>query len=53
MSACQTGQKPLRESKCILEEDLPHLTNLEQWNELVEGLSFENEPRVGKETRSF
>jgi hypothetical protein len=51
MSVCQTGQKPLRESKCILEETLPHLTDLEQRNELVEGfplkMSLEWEKRPG------
>ena len=51
MSACQTGQKPLRESK-LLEEALPHLAELEQRNIQTESLSFENEPRVGKETGS-
>ena len=53
MSAWQSGQKPLRESKLILEEALPHLAELEQRNIQTESLSFENEPRVGKETRSF
>jgi hypothetical protein len=37
MSACQTGQKPLRESKCIMEEALPHLADLEQRNMQAEG----------------
>jgi hypothetical protein len=46
MSACQTGQKPLCESKPNLEEGLPHLAELEQRNIQTESLSFENEPRV-------
>jgi hypothetical protein len=29
MSACQTVQKPLRESKLIPEEDQPHLAEIE------------------------
>jgi hypothetical protein len=37
LSACQTDQKPLRESKRILEEDLPHLAEFEQRNMQAEG----------------
>ena len=52
MSACQTGQEPLRESKLNLEEALPHLAELEQRNMQADSFAFENEPRVEKETRS-
>ena len=42
MSACPTGQKPLCESKLILEEALPHLVELGQ-RTYRQSLSFENE----------
>ena len=37
MSPWQCGQKPLRESKLILEEDLPPLAEIEQRNIQADG----------------